>query len=414
MQNLRFLKKDQIDYIKSNFKLPLYVYSETELLKNIEDFKNFPSAFWHTTRFAMKANSNMSILKIFKNAWLKIDASSEYEVYRAISAWFEWENIQISGQELTEDLDKLLNTWVYFVATSLRQLEEFWKLRNWWTCWVRINPWVWSGAFAAISTGWTTSSFGIWHEYIPQIQEIAKKYNLKITKIHLHIGSENTPESWVKTTTIWLDFIRDFTDVEILDMWGGFKMAIMPYEKTVDLQAVWNAVKEKITKFYEETWRKIHLELEPWKYMVINACNVLCKVVDIVDTGKDWYTFVRTNSWMTEMPRVPMYWVQEPIIAINDSVETKDYVIVWHCCESWDIITSKLYDQEVIEPRNLPKLSVWDILVIEWTWAYNTSMSMKNYNSYPEVWEIMILKDWTIKEVRKREKLDEIWRNEIF
>jgi len=413
-QELRFLNREQISYIEKNYKLPVYVYSESELLKNVEDFKNFPSAFGHTTRFAMKANSNMSILNIFKNAWLKIDASSEYEVYRAISAWFLGKDIQISWQELSEDLWKLLDTWVYFVATSLRQLEEFWKLRSGWTCWVRINPWVWSGAFAAISTWWTTSSFGIWHDYIPEIKEIAKRYNLKITKIHLHIWSENTPESWVKTASIWLDFALDFPDAEILDMWGWFKMAIMPYEKTVDLQAVWNAVKEKIEDFYKKTGRKLHLELEPWKYMVINACNVLCRVVDIVDTWKDWYTFVRTNSGMTEMPRVAMYWVQEPIIPINNSTESMEYVVVGHCCESGDIITTKLYDQEVIEPRSLPKLSVWDILVIEWTWAYNTSMSMKNYNSYPEAWEIMIFSDWTIQEIRKREKLEEIWRNEMF
>lgn len=414
MQELRFLTREQITYIEKNYKLPLYVYSESELLKNIEDFKNFPSAFWHTTRFAMKANSNMTILKIFKEAWLKIDASSEYEVYRAIAAWFEWKDIQISGQELSEDLEQLLETWVYFVATSLRQLEEFWKLRNNWVCWIRINPWVWSGAFTAISTWWTSSSFGIWFEYISQIKEIVKKYDLKITKIHLHIGSENTPESWVNTANIWLDFVWQFPNVEILDMWGWFKMAIMPYEKTVDLQAVWNAVKLKIEDFYKKTWRKIHLELEPWKYMVINSCSVLCKVIDIVDTWVNWYKFIRTNSWMTEMPRVAMYWVQEPIIPINNSETQEEYVVVWHCCESWDIITTKLYDQETIEARTLPAVNVWDILVIEWTWAYNTSMSMKNYNSYPEAWELMILQDWTIKEVRKRENPEEIWRNEIY
>lgn len=413
MDKLNFLTLEQINEIKSKYKLPLYVYSEEKLIQFANDFKNFPSAFWHEVRFAMKANSNKTILSIFKNLWLKIDASSEYEVYRAINAWFDWKDIQISWQELSEDLEKLLNTWVYFVATSLRQLEEFWKLRNAWEVWIRINPWVWSWAFTAISTWWKTSSFWIWYEYIPQIKEIAKKYNLKITKIHLHIGSENTPESWVNTANIWLEFVKEFQDVTILDMWWWFKMAIMPYEKTVDLIAVWNAVKEKIENFYKETWRKIKLELEPWKYLVINSCSVICKIVDIVDTGKNWYIFVRTNSWMTEMPRVSMYWVQEPIIAINEWKNTKKYVIVWHCCESWDIITCKLYDQEIIEERELPELSVWDILVIEWTWAYNSSMSMKNYNSYPEASELMIFKNWSIKEIRKRELPEEVWRNEV-
>jgi diaminopimelate decarboxylase len=78
----------------------------------------------------MKANSNGSILKILKNQGLKIDASSEYEVYRALHAGFKGEDIQISGQELSENLDALLATGVFFVATSLHQLEAFGKIRK--------------------------------------------------------------------------------------------------------------------------------------------------------------------------------------------------------------------------------------------------------------------------------------------
>lgn len=76
----------------------------------------------------MKANSNANILRIFKNMGIGIDASSEYEAYRAIAAGVASEDIQISGQELSENLRKLLDTRVFFVATSLRQLEEVGKL----------------------------------------------------------------------------------------------------------------------------------------------------------------------------------------------------------------------------------------------------------------------------------------------
>jgi len=417
----KFLTDEKILEIEKKFWSPVFVYSEKKLREAVENFKNFPSEFWHTVRYAMKANSNKTILKYFLENDLKIDASSEYEVYRAMNAGFEWKNIQISSQELSKNFEKLLETWVFFVATSLHQLEEFWKIKQWWEVWIRINPWVWSWAFKAIATWWTTSAFWIWHEYIPQIQEISKKYDLRITKIHLHIWSENTPESWVDTANIWLDFIKIFEDVETLDMWWGFKMAIMDYEKSADLQSIWKAVWEKIKNFYKETWRKIHLELEPWKYMVINSANLICQVNDIVDTWKDWYTFIRTNTWMTEMPRTPMYWIQQEISVISKNLNNsetegknfKDYVVVWHCCESWDILTCKLYDQEVIETIKLPEVSIWDLMVVASVWAYNSSMSMKNYNSFPEVWEVFLKEDWEIIEVRKRENLEEIWRNEV-
>ena len=410
---MNFLTKKQVEKIESEFQTPVYVYSEQKLIEAADNFLAFPSAFWHKVRFAMKANSNINILKIFKNKGLKIDCSSEYEAFRALNAWFSWADLQISGQETPSRLEEIIDLWVSMVATSLKQLKAIWEVRPWIKIWVRINPGMGSWAFKAISTGWETSAFGIWHEYIPEIKEISKKYDLEIVKIHIHIGSENTPESWTNSANIWLNFIKEFETATCLDMWGWFKMAIMPYEKSADLQSIWKSVAEKFEDFYKETWRKIELEVEPGKYMVINSCSVIAKVDDIVDTGKDWYKFIRTNSWMTEMPRVSMYWVQQPITVINDSKESEDYVVVWHCCESGDILTCKLYDQDVLEPSKLPKVSIWDTLVIEWTWAYNSSMSMKNYNSFPESGEVMIMSNNEIKEIRKRQIPEDIWKNEI-
>lgn len=410
---MNFLKKEQVQYIENNFETPVYVYSEDKLLDAADSFLAFPSAFWHKVRFAMKANSNINVLKIFKNKWIKVDCSSEYEAFRALDAWYESTDIQISWQETPRDLEKLLDLWVFIVATSLDQVKAIWELKPWIKIWVRINPWMWSWAFKAISTWWETSSFGIWHEFIPEIKELVQLYNLEISKIHIHIGSENTPESWTNSANIWLDFVRQFPKVTTLDMWGWFKMAIMPYEKTADLQAIWKSVAEKFEEFYKETGRKIELEVEPWKYMVINSCCVVAKVDSIVNTGFDGYKFIRTNTWMTEMPRVTMYWVQQPITIINDSTEKEDYVVVWHCCESGDILTTKLYDQEILEPVSLNKASVGDLIVFDGTWAYNSSMSMKNYNSFPEAGELMIRTTWEIVEIRKREKPEDVWRNEI-
>lgn len=421
---MNFLTREQAYIIDNNFDTPVYVYSEDKLDEAVNNFLLFPSAFWHDVRFAMKAKSNVNILKKFNNRWIKIDWSSEYEAFRALNAWFKPSDIQISGQETPRELEKLLDLWVFLVATSLDQIKAIWEIlkqvqdetiksNNSRKIWVRINPGMWSWAFKAISTWWETSAFGIWHEFIPEIKELVHLYDLEISKIHIHIGSENTPESWTNSANIWLDFVRQFPNVTTLDMWGGFKMAIMPYEKTADLQAIGKSVAEKFTEFYNETWRKIHLELEPWKYMVINSWCVVAKVDSIVNTGINWYKFIRTNTWMTEMPRVAMYWVQQPITIINDSIEKDYYVVVGHCCESGDILTTKLYDQEVIETVELNKASVWDIIVFDGTWAYNSSMSMKNYNSFPEAWEILIRKSWEIVEIRKREKPEDVWRNEI-
>ena len=419
MHELNFLNWELVSQIEQNYTTPVYVYSEEKLIEAADDFLAFPSEFWHTVRYAMKANANINILKIFKNKGIKIDCSSEYEAYRALNAGYKWEDLQISGQETPRTLPQLLKKWVFMVATSLKQLQSIGEiamsLENDWELkvGVRINPWMWSWAFKAISTGWETSAFWIWHEYIPEVKKLATKYHLEISKIHIHIGSENTPESWTESANIWLNFVSQFESATILDMGGWFKKAIMPYEKSANLEAIWKSVAEKFEEFYQTTWKKIHLEVEPWKYMVINSCSVIAKVDDIVDTGKEGYTFIRTNTWMTEMPRVPMYWVQQPIIILNDSKEIEEYVVVGHCCESWDILTTKLYSQEELEPISLPRVNVWDTIVIEWTGAYNSSMSMKNYNSFPEAWELLIRENWEISEIRKRQEASDIWKNEI-
>ncbi len=142
-------------------------------------------------------------------------------------------------------------------------------------------------------------------------------------------------------------------------------MAIMDYEQEADLQGIGNAVKEKFEEFHKETGRKIHLEMEPGKYLVINSCSCIAEVNDIVDTGAEGYTFLRLNTGMNDMPRVAMYGVQEPLFVMNDSEEYEEYVVVGHCCESSDILTPKLYEPEVIEPRRLKKARIGDIFVID-------------------------------------------------
>ena len=411
--NPKFIDKKQAEYIEKNFWSPCYIYSEQQLENRSDEFLDFPNAYWMRIKYAMKANSNKNIVKLFANKGIGIDASSRYEVYRAIDAGVKAENISISSQELPENLWKLLDLGVFFTATSLNQIRQVWKIRPGSKIWVRINPWVGSADFMQINTGGWISSFGIWHEYLSEIKDALDEYNLEIKTIHIHIGSENTPESWVKSATIWLNFVKEFETVTTLDLWGGFKMWIMPYEKTADLQEIWNAVKSKFEEFYDETWRKIELVVEPGKYVTINTCCFLWKINDIVDTWEFGYKFLRTNTWMNDMPRVSMYGIQEPIYIMNDEKEKQNYVVVGHCCESADILTSELYDQEKVEPRSLNKSNIWDLFIVDWVGAYNSSMSMKNYNSFPESAELLLRKDWTIVKIRKRQKLEDIWRNEI-
>ena len=86
MNTPRFLTPELVHEIAQNFKTPVYVYSETELRERAREFLNFPSSFGHTVRYAMKANPQRNILKIFDEEGLFFDASSDYEVLRIFAA----------------------------------------------------------------------------------------------------------------------------------------------------------------------------------------------------------------------------------------------------------------------------------------------------------------------------------------
>lgn len=410
---MKFLTKSKVAEIRREHQTPVYVYDEELLETATDNFLAFSSAFGHTVRYAMKANANINILNMFYKKGLKIDCSSEYEAFRAMNAGYQGSDIQISGQETPLQLQKLLQEWVFIVATSIKQIQAVGKIAPWTEIWIRINPGFRSWAVAAIATWGKISAFWIWHEYFEEILMEAQKYNLIITKLHIHIGSENTPQAWKDSAQLWLDIIEKFPDVTVFDMWGGFKQAIMPYEQSADLQEIWKSVATTFEVFAQKTGRKLHLEIEPGKALVINSCSVIAEIDDIVDTGTGWHTFIRTNTGMTEMPRPCMYGIQQPITIVNDVSERGNYVVVWHCCESGDLLTPKLYHNETVEEVELAKAHIWDSIVIDGVGAYSSSMSMKNYNSFPEAAELMLLRNGDVKEIRKRQQPEDVWGNEI-
>ena len=249
----------------------------------------------------------------------------------------------------------------------------------------------------------------------PQIKAILKKYDLTAVRIHTHIGSGSDPDVWLKVAKMNFDIVRQFPDVTTLNLGGGFKVGRMPDEKSTDLQVVGLPVKEKFEEFAAETGRQIHLEVEPGTFLVANACALLSKVQDVVSTGEGGYEFIKLDTGMTELLRPSIYGAQHPISLLQSSEksEAKDYVIVGHCCESGDILTPAAGDPELLSTRALPLAEIGDYCVIDGSGAYASAMTPKHYNSYPEAAEVILDLDNAPKLIRRRQKLEEIWANEV-
>ena len=411
----RFLDYTTAHTVSDSFGTPIYVYDQKSLEANAAAVLKFPNAFGLTARYAMKASPNGAILKIFAKAGLHIDASSGHEVHRAMAAGIPARHISLSAQELPIDLSDLLDAGIQLNACSLAQLERFGQIKPGGQVGIRINPGAGSGGNNRTNVGGPSSSFGIWHHWIPQIKSILEKYDLTAVRIHTHIGSGSDPDVWLKVAKMNFDIVRQFPDVTTLNLGGGFKVGRMPDEKSTDLQVVGLPVKEKFEEFAVETGRQIHLEVEPGTFLVANAGALLSKVQDVVSTGEGGYEFIKLDTGMTELLRPSIYGAQHPISLLQSSEnsEAKDYVIVGHCCESGDILTPTAGDPELLATRALPLAEIGDYCVIDGSGAYASAMTPKHYNSYPEAAEVILDLDNAPKLIRRRQKLEEIWANEV-
>ncbi len=411
----RFLDYTTAHSVAEGFGTPVYVYDQKSLEANAAAVLDFPNAFGLTARYAMKASPNAAILKIFAQAGLHIDASSGHEVHRAMAAGITAEKISLSAQELPEDFGDLLNAGIQFNACSLAQLERFGQLKSGSKVGIRINPGAGSGGNNRTNVGGPSSSFGIWHEWLPEVKALLGKYKLTAVRIHTHIGSGSDPDVWLKVSKMNFDLVRQFPDVTTLNLGGGFKVGRMPDETSTDLQVVGQPVKEKFEEFAAETGRKIRLEIEPGTFLVANAGALLSKVQDVVSTGEGGYDFIKLNTGMTELLRPSIYGAQHPIslLQAGETNETKAYVVVGHCCESGDILTPAPGDPELLATRELPVAEIGNYCVIDGSGAYASGMTPKHYNSYPEAAEVMLESRGKPQLIRRRQKLEDIWANEV-
>ncbi len=247
----------------------------------------------------------------------------------------------------------------------------------------------------------TAFQFGIWHEYIPDINKLATEHGLTITRLHTHIGSGTDPAVWERVVQLSLDLVPSFPDVVVIDVGGGFKVGRMDDEKGISMTDVGERIVSLIKMFALTTSRKLHLELEPGTFLVANAGILLSRIDDIVDTGQDGYKFIKLDTGMNDILWPSLYGAQHPIAIVHPTVHTGltkttkisgtvAYVVVGHNCESGDILTPAPASPETVRPRQLPKATIGDLVVIGGAGAYCASLAAHGYNSFPDAHETLV------------------------
>ncbi len=421
----------KIAEIAGKNKTPFYLYDEKNLIKKCREAMSMPNAFGLHVRYAMKANSNRTFLKIVESQGLYIDASSLNEAKRAVMAGIEPKKIMLTTQEipLGEDraeLESLMLQGMKYNACSLRQLYligDFAKNNNI-NLSVRLHPGVGAGESVTRNTGDKYSCFGIHIDDIITVLEYTAKMGIKITGVHVHIGSGGESEAWRENIDRELSFIsKYFPQCDTVSFGGGLKEARMPDETAADIKALGEYATKKIEEFYKETGRKLMMEIEPGTYIAANSAVLVTSVVDKKRTGGDGFDFIITDGGMEVNTRPLLYGSCHPFFIISQKGELlssefmtdklsrcTEKVIVGTCCESGD--SQSLDETGHIIPRKMADCEVCDYVIVGGAGAYTSSMSLFNYNSHVQIAEILLKSDGTAKIIRKRQTLEQILVNE--
>jgi diaminopimelate decarboxylase len=274
---------------------------------------------------------------------------------------------------------------------------------------IRIKPHVFGGGNEKIMTAHPESKFGISIHQKEQILEIVKKYDMKIIGLHQHTGSDvKNADAFTQAASAILEMAKDFKDLEIIDLGGGFKVAYKDGDITTNMAELGAVLSSAFLNFCQEYGRPLQLWFEPGKFLVSEAGTFLTTANTVKkDPIK---TFVCVNSGLNHLGRPMMYGAYHDIFNASnqDASQQDDYRVVGYICET-DTFSWSAEGQQ--SERRMNTVNKGDIIAMKNAGAYCFSMSSQ-YNSRIRPAEVLII-NGEAKLIRVRESFEDILRNTV-
>jgi diaminopimelate decarboxylase len=389
--------------ICKEFGTPLYVYDGQKIISQLKQLQKAFAGCDIKVKFAAKALTNLSILKLLKKNGSGIDVVSINEAKLAMKAGFEAGEIMFTSncidiREVVEGVELGLN----INLDNLSILQKFGeKYGNTYPCCLRLNPGILAGGNYKISTGHKLSKFGIPIEQLAEINRLIDHYKIRVNGLHIHTGSDiSDKDVFMKMADVLFDWAKQFPDVEFLDFGGGFKVAYKDGDKMADIDAIGSELEKRFAQFQKETGRKLQMWAEPGKYIVSESGYLFAKT-NVVKKNPA-ITFVGVDSGLNHLIRPMMYDAYHEIVnTSNPTGLLHIYTIVGNVCET-DTLGAD---------RQLNEVREGDLIVMKNAGAYGYSMA-SNYNSRSRPAEVLVL-NGKAQLIRKRDTLEDIMRNQV-
>ena len=389
---------------------PFYVYSQATLTRHFRVFDEALNGMNHLICYAMKANSNIAILKILGDLGAGMDVVSGGEYLRAKAAGISGDKIVFSGvgktrEEMALAIKNGIRQFNVESEAELKVLNEVaLSLGAIAPITLRVNPDVDAKTHAKIDTGKSENKFGIPISKAQEVYSIAASMEaIDVVGIDVHIGSQLTDLepfrlAYKKVAELTKVLRQDGHNIRRLDLGGGLGI---PYESSNQSPPL----PEDYAKVIHETVGDLdcEIEIEPGRLLTGNAGLMVSSVIyNKSGEGRD---FMIVDAAMNDLIRPALYEAYHEIIPVIESTEnseTQDYDIVGPVCETGDTFANK---------RALTPVADGEMVAFRSAGAYGAVMASE-YNTRPLIPEILVYGD-QFSIIRDRPSIEAIIKRDI-
>jgi diaminopimelate decarboxylase len=397
------MEAKQLVQLAEEFGSPLYVYDAAKIQSQYQRLeKAFSKVHKLRINYAMKALSNVSVLKLLKQMGSGLDTVSIQEVKLGLLAGFSPDMIIYTPNGVSmEEIEEVAALGVQINIDNLSILEQFGAKHPQTPVCIRVNPHVMAGGNSNISVGHIDSKFGISIHQMPHLLRIVQNTGMHINGIHMHTGSDILDiEVFLYAAEILFEAAAHFKELDFIDFGSGFKV---PYKKDdiqTDIEELGKKLSKRFNAFCTEYGRDLTLTFEPGKFLVSEAGFFLAKVNVVKQTTST--VFAGVDSGFNHLMRPMLYGSYHHIENItNPKGKERFYSIVGYICET-DTFASN---------RRIAEIKEGDLLCFRNAGAYCYSMT-SNYNSRVRPAEVL----WYEGKghvIRERETFEDIIRNQV-
>ena len=401
-----FCEEVSIRNIVEQVGTPCYIYSHQAIHRQFHDFDDAFKDIPHIVAYAMKANSNIGVLRILAKEGSGADIVSGGELFRTLKAGIPSNKIVFAGvgkssEEIRYALESDILMFNVESSGEVQQINEVAKTKGIRArVALRINPDIDPQTHPYISTGLKKSKFGIAADHALKEFELASQLShVEVVGVHCHIGSQLTQVTpFIDAIKKILSLIKTLQsqDVKIRYMNIGGGLGITYSDETPPHP---NELAAAITPLLQTA--SCQIIMEPGRSIVGNAGILVTKVLYNKEGANK--QFVIVDAAMNDLLRPSLYEAHHDIQPVlkNESAPVRTVDVVGPICESGDFLA---------KDRKMPQPQSGDLLAVMSAGAYGFTMA-SNYNSRPKTPEVLV-KDKQTMVIRERETYEDLIRGE--